>query len=423
MKKMPEYNNFSTGTTINSKNVKEKLVEYYIQSLTENRIPWNCGWDQEQERPFNPITQSNYHGNNLLLLEFVAMIKGYRDPRWCTVKQANKEGWKIKPKSDEVKASGEIYGVPLQYWMPCIVDKRGKLEKWISWSEYNEMQKDSNATEGKKNGINLDVRSKTFYVFNAQEIEGIPEYDRPIQKTKINSIPFIENLIKQMHVKYQELGSQAYYDPHADCVVVPAKDSFYSEYSYQATRLHELCHATGHSSRLGRKIENSFGSQNYAREELRAEIASSFLSQDIGLPVSEEHLKNHAAYIQSWIRTLKKDPNELFRAIKTADDIEKYVLKTGEWEKIREKLEEKETKPELNKLNDIHIDGYLGTWHEMIRVTANDEEFIVFENDEFGNQTAFVITDKDLNPITETNGDIETAIQDYLEMGQDEPEM
>lgn len=418
---MPEYNNFSTDTTINSKNVKEKLVEYYIQSLTENRIPWNRGWDQEQERYFNPVSKSAYHGNNYLILQFVSMIKGYSDPRWCTVKQANQQGWKIKPKSDEVRATGEIYGVPLQYWMPCILDEKGKFEKWINWAEYNEIQKNNQQDKKTKN---LDVRAKNFFVFNAQEIEGIPEYEKKdISHTSIKASPFIDQLISSMGVTYKEGGNQAYYNEKIDTVMVPPKEQFRSEYDYHSVRLHELCHATGHSDRLGRKISNPFGSENYAREELRAEIASSFLSQDIGLPVSEVHLKNHAAYIQSWINTLKNDPKELFRSIKTADDIEKYVLKTGEWERIRKQSIEDKDKSDEKKLKNVEIDGYFGRWHEMIRVHTKEEEYIVFENDEYGDQTAFVITDKKLNPITETNGDFEAAINDYLDMEQDEPEM
>lgn len=314
---------------LTTKNIKDKMVEYYIDSLSHNQIPWQKGW--RADRHFNAVTEGQYHGVNYLTLQFVSLIKGYTDPRWCTVKQANSKGWKVKTKPIDVKDKGEIYGVPLQYWMPCQLNEQGKFQKWITWDTYHDMKDDP------ENKISVDVRSKTFYVFNAQEIEGIPAYESPQHSQDIQASPFIDHLIKQMKVQYKECGDEAYYRPSTDTVVIPPKDTFYSEYDYHATRLHELCHATGNPNRLGRKIENPFGSENYAREELRAEIASSFLSLDIGLPLSEEHLKNHAAYIQSWIQILKENPHELFQAIKTADDIEKYALEVGEWDKFKEK--------------------------------------------------------------------------------------
>lgn len=325
---MSKANKSDAEAVVTSKNVKKKMVEYYIESLSQNKIPWNQGW--QAERHFNAVMQRNYHGTNYLLLQYVSMIKGYTDPRWCTVKQANSQGWKIKPTPKDVKGKGEIYGVPIQYWMPYEKDENGKVKKWLSWDAYNAIKADQ------ENTIPVDVKSRTFYVFNAQEIEGIPPYEGPKHSPKIEPSPFIDHLIEQMHVKYLESGDKAYYKPDEDIVVIPPKDSFFSEYDYHSTRLHELCHATGHSNRLGREISNEFGSKDYAREELNAEIASSFLSLDIGLPVSEEHIKNHAAYIQSWIEILEKEPQELFQAIKSADDIEKYALEMGEWEKFKE---------------------------------------------------------------------------------------
>ena len=399
---MPDYPNFTTNETINTKNVKDKLVEYYIQSLGENKLPWERGWVDTQ-RAYNPVTGAKYHGNNYVLLQFISMIKEYDDPRWCTIKQANQQGWKIKPKPEEVKKNGEIYGVPLKYWLPCEINKQGKFEKWISWDEYNQWKLD---TEDKRT---LDVRSKTFYVYNAKEIEGIPELEIPAQNEEINPAPFIDDLIKNMGVGYHEGGNQAFYNVATDSVIVPRKEQFLTEYDYHSTRLHELCHATGHNSRLNRDQQGTFGSQKYAKEELRAEIASSFLSQDIKLPFSEEHLKNHAAYIQSWIEVLKKDPDELFRAIKSADEIEKYVLKVGDWERYQE------LSLNAKKLDGIELDGYYGTWHLVAQSDRNGETYYMFEHDEYGDQTAYVITDKELSPVTETMDDINLALDEQFE--------
>ena len=236
---------------------------------------------------------------------------------------------------------------------------------------------------------------------------------------EINSAPFIDNLIEKMNVKYLEGGNQAFYNYGIDTVVVPNKHQFKSDYEYNSTRLHELCHATGHGSRLDRTLANTFGTQEYAKEELRAEIASSFLSQDIGLPASEQNLKNHSAYIQSWISVLKKDPNELFKAIKSADEIEKYTLEVGEWERYVEIEKQKNNES-------ISIDGYIGTWHLIDAKEMSNEKYYMYEHDEYGDHTAFVITDKDLNPVTETMDGIEIALEEYfdgLDLEQEEQEI
>lgn len=104
--------------------------------------------------------------------------------------------------------------------------------------------------------------------------EEIPIEKTPTIEYKTNEV--VDNIIKNMGVGYEEKGDRAYYSPANDTITLPPMTTFHSEYGYYATKLHESCHATGHPSRLNRDIENSFGSQKYAIEELRAEIGSSF---------------------------------------------------------------------------------------------------------------------------------------------------
>ena len=111
-----------------------------------------------------------------------------------------------------------------------------------------------------------------------------------------------------MHISYKEEGNEAYYNPKIDEIHIPKSSQFKDEYSYYATQLHELSHATGHPSRLNRDIINTFGSEEYAKEELRAEISSS---------------------IRNWIDILKNQPAELFKAIKDSDEIVNYLDKNG----------------------------------------------------------------------------------------------
>ena len=94
---------------------------------------------------------------------------------------------------------------------------------------------------------------------------------------------------------------------------------------FYSTALHELGHSTGHESRLNRNIENLFGTPDYALEELRAEIASMFIEQDLEIQVDAEHKRNNSAYIAAWKKEIKDNPNALFTAITDADKIAKYV--------------------------------------------------------------------------------------------------
>lgn len=310
---------------------RNDLVEMYIASLEENQIPWRQTWNG-RSKPYNGVSNNAYHGVNLLMLTYVAHQRGYKDPRWVTFNQAVKNKWSVQKGAK---------GVPIEYWMPY--DKDSKT--FYTWVKYNALTDEEKAK--------CEPRCKTSYVFNAECIKGIPELELE-SGVEIDSSPFIDNLIDKMGVKYVEEGTSAFYNPKNDCVTIPEKNTFKSVYGYNSTRLHELCHATGHQSRLNRSLTSmqGFGSESYAKEELRAEISSSFIGNDIGLPVSDENLENHKAYIQSWISILKEKPEELFKAITSAESIANYCLEVGEWERFREQSITQETVNEQGQSKD-----------------------------------------------------------------------
>ncbi len=316
--------------TTSKNKTRDKLVEMYLKSLEEDVIPWRQEWNGSSA-PYSAISNIKYKGVNNLVLTMVSIQENYKDPRWCTFKQVNEKGWKIKAGS---------HGTPVEYWMPYDNTQR----KYLSWKEYGKLSEDEQE--------NCAIYCKTSYVFNASQIEGIPglEFESGVQ---IDSSPFIDNLINKLNVGYIEQGTRAFYSPSKDSVTIPQKEYFKSEYGYNATRLHELCHATGHKSRLNRPMKGSFGSSEYAKEELRAEISASFLSNEIGLPISDENLDNHKSYIQGWIRVLKNNPEELFKAIKDADKITDYVLVKGEWERFKEQSVQKDIIENENTIIDF----------------------------------------------------------------------
>ena len=130
----------------------------------------------------------------------------------------------------------------------------------------------------------------------------------------------------------------AYYSSTKDEIHLPEKQDFVNMPEFYSTALHEIGHSTGHEKRLNRNLSGAFGSAEYAEEELRAEIASMFLEQDLGVAASEKHIENNSAYIGSWKSKIKEDPNVLFKAIADAERMTKFVME-------KEKEIKRETEP------------------------------------------------------------------------------
>ena len=122
---------------------------------------------------------------------------------------------------------------------------------------------------------------------------------------------------------FHDQGDRAFYRPSTDSIHLPARAQFDSVEAYYAVALHELSHWTGDKSRLDRDLAHPFGSLGYAKEEMRAEIASFMLGEELGVGHDPS---NHAAYVKSWIKVLQDDPKELFRASAAAEKIMDYVL-------------------------------------------------------------------------------------------------
>ncbi len=287
---------------------REKLIEMYINALKEEQLPWRKRWIGGSHT--NGITNYEYKGVNQLLLSLVSANRKYEDSRWFTYVQIKDKGYKL------VNAKGK--GVPIEFW--SVYDLKSK--KRIDFSEYEKIiESDSDQSK------NYRVMCKGTFVYNAAHIEGLPE----LKQNKIKNIEtskYISTLIKNLGVKYSEHGNRAFYRPSTDEIVLPPKEKFIDKYSYYATQLHEICHSTGSEKRLNRDLCND-SEKAYAREELIAEISSSFLMQKLNIDVKAEHLDNHKTYIQSWIQILEDKPNELFKAINESNKVCDYVDKNS----------------------------------------------------------------------------------------------
>lgn len=312
-----------------SNKVREQLAQKFLAALDQGRIPWEACWSQG--RPENAVTGKTYRGVNAIALSYAADDRGYTDPRWCTYNQAQNNGWQVR--------KGETSPISVEYW--AYYDLKEK--KLLSWQEMRDKLKADPDYEK-----HLQLRCRIYPVFNAQQIDGIPVLEER-RHTDIGTLrQQRDTLIRNMGIGYEEYGNQAFYSPSLDRVVLPPEASFDDTYSYMATFLHECGHASGAAHRLNRDLSGFRGSESYAREELRAEIASAFTAQSLGLQLTpsqlEHHTQLHAAYIQSWASILKDAPDELFRAIKAAEEISDYLIEKGEFN-----MEQTQKTPELKE--------------------------------------------------------------------------
>ncbi|MCJ7603043.1 MAG: zincin-like metallopeptidase domain-containing protein, partial [Desulfobulbaceae bacterium] len=277
-----------------AKNKSEIIAQTIIDGLKNGTAPWIKPWTPEQSiAPYNPVTGTRYKGVNFLYLATL----GKPDPRWMTFKQAQQNGWQVKHGSK---------GTIIQFW---------------KFGEKQDEKTDAQAENETKRERPL---LRHYYVFNASDIEGIPELEKPEKNEELQRHDRADNILQQSgatinHVK----GDKAAYYPLRDSIVLPEKEQFSTPDGYYATALHELGHWSGHESRLNRKISNVFGSRDYAREELRAEIASYMLGMQLGIGHDPGQ---HLAYVGSWIKDLEDHPTEVFRACADAEKIQSFIL-------------------------------------------------------------------------------------------------
>ena len=282
----------------------EEFAEKIIQRLQEGTAPWQVPWHPGKgvRIPHNPLSGTVYRGMNRVHL---AMM-GYDDPRWMTYKQAAENGYQVL---------AENKATPVVYYQ--FTKEQDKLD---------ENGKPVLGVEGKpeKETVDLDRPILRFaHVFNAEQVDGIPPLELTDKAFEWEPQEKAENILSASGatIKHDQ-SNRAFYRRGEDAIHLPPKENFDAPDKYYSTALHELGHWTGDEKRLNRE-KGPFGSELYAREELRAEIASWMLGQEIGVGHDPEQ---HASYVESWIKALKEDPYEIVRACRDAEKIKEYVI-------------------------------------------------------------------------------------------------
>lgn len=297
---------------------RKQLVDQVLANLEKGNLFWTQGW-VAAGAPESAVTGKKYRGINNLYLSLVAMAENYGDNRWATFRQMEEKGWTFK-KDEEGHTLGKGKSVSVEYYEMRDKETKRRFDR----SVLDGMTFDEQREYMDKNVYWL---RKFYRVFNCSLMDGIPAKEMPMIDVN-DRIEKAEAILDYWNANESKIvygDSQAFYRPSTDEVHLPEREKFKSTQSFYDTALHEIGHSTGHESRLNRDLSGGFGSQSYAMEELRAEIASIFMAQDLGIEPSEDRLQNNAAYIQSWKDEIKENPNALFTAIADADKIARYV--------------------------------------------------------------------------------------------------
>lgn len=280
--------------------IAQLITDRIISELEKGATPWVKPWRTLKQSPgagmpYNPASKTVYRGMNHIWLS----MQPYAMPWYVTFKQAQDLGGTVK--------AGEK-GTPVVFW------KIGKRET---------VNANGEATSS------AYALVKHYWVFNVEQCEGLEIPALPeLPKPEFDQSPAVMGIVDKLALSggLTHAGDSAYYRPSSDAIVMPPLAAFTSAAHYHATLLHESVHATGHKSRLDRLTPARFGSENYAYEELVAELGAAMLCCKLGV---DGDLR-HADYIGSWLKALRNDKKFILSASAKAQAAMDWLTNTGE---------------------------------------------------------------------------------------------
>jgi len=247
--------------------------------------------------PRNAATGQCYRGINVLTLGMSALAFSSGDPRWATYKQAADRGWQVR--RGERGTTGYFF-------------KRLEL-------------RDASGSDDDEDAVKRIPLLRVFTLFHASQIDGIPAYVPPtIAEAPWRAPEAAETILANSGAVIRIGGERAFYSPSTDHIQLPPQAAFATAQGFCGVLIHEMSHWSGAPSRLNRDLRNSFGSHDYAREELRAEIGQVMVCAELG--IADCDFTNNAAYVASWLEKLRSDRKEIFRAAADAQRIADYLL-------------------------------------------------------------------------------------------------
>jgi antirestriction protein ArdC len=283
-------------------NFYDDITNKIIAELENGRFPWVQPWGAPSAKaqlalPKNASTNRAYSGINVLILWGEVIEKGYSGQSWLTFRQALALGGHVR--------KGE----------------RGTTVVYADRFIPDEAKRRAAQSGGEARAIPF---LKRFAVFNTDQIDDLPDEIATAAPPPLPGAiePRVEALIKATGIDFRIGGNRAFYMPSQDYVQVPPPPAFFEPKNWHRTALHELGHASGHSSRLDRDLSGSFGSRKYAFEELVAEMNAAFCCASLGITPTVRH----ADYLASWLEVLRDDNRAIVRAASLASKAADYLL-------------------------------------------------------------------------------------------------
>jgi antirestriction protein ArdC len=285
----------------------QDVTNRIIAALEAGTPPWRRQWDPDKvggpAMPRNAATGHRYRGINTLTLGMSPLAFESGDPRWATYKQADERGWQVR--------KGE----------------RGTTGYFFKRLELRDGKNGGSGSNDDDESLRRIPLLRAFTLFHASQIEGVPAYVPPtIAEAPWRAPEAAAIILANSGAVVRYGGERAFYSPATDHIQMPPHAAFATAEGFCGTLIHEASHWTGAPSRLNRDLRNRFGSHDYAREELRAEIGKVMTCTELGIAVSDADFANNAAYIASWLERLRSDRKEIFRAAADAQRIADYLL-------------------------------------------------------------------------------------------------
>lgn len=286
------------------RNLYDEVTARIIAQLEAGRFPWVQPWTGSGAPalglPRNAATGRRYSGINILLLWDAAIENGFPTQGWLTYRQAQAAGGQVR---------------------------RGEQGTTVVFADrfVPEKEKERAAREGGEPGAVAFL--KRFTVFNLAQCEGLAAPDEALAAPREReAVPVAEALIAATLADFRIGGDRAFYVPSKDFIRVPPQTAFGDQINYYRTCFHELAHWTGHPTRLDRNQSGAYGSKDYGREELVAEMGSAFVCASLGIVPTVRH----ADYLGAWLETLREDSRAIFKAASAASKAADFLLAFGE---------------------------------------------------------------------------------------------
>jgi antirestriction protein ArdC len=279
----------------------QTITEKIVEQLSQGVRPWQCPWNATSSfgPPSRPLRSNGkrYSGVNVLVLWLESQLRGFSIPVWITFRQAKELGGSVKKGE---KSTTVVYA-----------------------NSFEKTERNNDTGEEQQRKIPF---LRAYSVFNVDQVTGLPEHFYARQQPSRNleeRLDTAEEFFNAFPIEKRYGGNRAYYSPREDYIQLPPYDSFANRSSFYATEAHESIHATGSPKRLNREFGKRFGDQQYAFEELIAELGAAYLCAD--LSITPEVMPEHGQYLQAWLSILKADSKALFTAASQASRAVEYL--------------------------------------------------------------------------------------------------